>query len=128
LNLNFILGKFKKDIFIKYPLTMFFTYLATTLLIIHIRDFDNLSIYSFILGLFISVPLTGKIEGISNYKDSKFKKISKLILIVHSVGLSFYLRELSSNERLLTTFLLFISYLSSFFWLMIKFKIKQSIL
>lgn len=115
MNLNFILGKFKKDIFIKYPLTMFFTYLATTLLIIHIRDFDNLSIYSFILGLFISVPLTGKIEGISNYKDIKFKKISKLILIVHSVGLSFYLRELSPNEKLLTTFLLFISYLSFFF-------------
>lgn len=115
MNLNFILGKIKKDIFMKYPLTLLFLYLATTLLIVYIEDIDNSFLYTFILALYISAPLAGKIEGISKYRDNKFKKISSFLLISNLIGLSFYLKEISVNEKLLTTFLLFISYLSFFF-------------
>lgn len=115
MNLNFILGKIKKDIFMKYPLTLLFLYLATTLLIVYIKDIDNSFLYTFILALYISAPLAGKIEGISKYRDNKFKKISSFLLISNLIGLSFYLKEISVNEKLLTTFLLFISYLSFFF-------------
>jgi hypothetical protein len=115
LNLNFILGKIKKDIFMKYPLTLLFLYLATTLLIVYIKDIDNSFLYTFILALYISAPLAGKIEGISKYRDNKFKKISSFLLIANLIGLSFYLKEISVNEKLLLLFCyLFLTYHFSF--------------
>lgn len=90
-------------------------YLSTTILLVYIRNIDDLPVYSFVLALFISVPLSGKLEGISKYKDRKFKKVSYILLIVNLTGIAFYFNKISLNEKLLTAFLLFISYLSFFF-------------
>lgn len=114
MNLNFILGKFKKDVFTKYPLTIFFMYLSTTISLIYIKNIDKFPFYSFILALFISVPLSGKLEGLSKYKDNRFKKISYFLLLTNLAGITFYFSKISLNEKLLTTFLLFISYFSFF--------------